>query len=146
MSEKLIVFMDDARLVTGLSETTDVLIIALDSQAASELAASERGAGRQVRIKDASEYAEKRFASYDDLYSHFKAEVRERLRPKDSLQQSRFLFETFWNDTLQNVIEFHYIETLVREILKKEQPTRVEFAVSNRELNALFRRIVQHLS
>jgi len=141
MNERLIVFTDDARLLSDLSESPDVLIISLDSQATSELTA--RGG---LRIKDISEYAEKRFTSYDELYGHFEAEMRERLRPKDSLQQSRFLFEVFWDDILLNLSQVHYIEALVQEIFKREKPARFEFAISDRELNALFRLTVERLS
>lgn len=141
MKERLIVFMDDPRLLPDLSRSPDVLLISLDSQAASELAA---GQGHPVR--DISEYSEKRFASYDELYDHFKAAMRERLRPKDPLQQSQFLFDVFWDDILLNLTPSHYIETLIQEILRREKPTRVGFAISDGELDALFRRIVQHLT
>jgi hypothetical protein len=141
MNERLIVFMDDPRLLPDLSRSPDVLLISLDSQAASELAARQG-----LPVRDISEYSEKRFASYEELYDHFKAAMRERIRPKDPLQQSQFLFEVFWDDILLNLTPSHYIETLIQEILKREKPTRFGFAISDRELDALFRRIVQHLT
>jgi hypothetical protein len=141
MNERLIVFMDDARLLPDLSGRPDVLVISLDSQAASELAATSG-----LRVKGISEYAEKPFVSYDELYKHFKADLRERLAPKDPLQQSRFLFEVFWDDILLNLIQVHYIESLIRAIFKGEKPARFEFAIADRELDALFRRLVQDLS
>ena len=141
MNERLIVFTDDARLLPDLSGSPDVLIISLDSQATSELAAT-----RGLRVRDISEYSEKRFASYDELYGNFEAEMRERLRPKDSLQQSRFLFEVFWDDILLNLVQVTYIEALIQEIFKRENPAHFEFAISDRELDALFRRSVERLS
>ena len=140
MSEKLIVFVDDPRLLPDLSRSPDVLLISLDSQAAGELAASHG-----LPVRDIAEYSEKRFASYDELYDHFKAAIRERLRPKDAWRQSRFLFEVFWDDILLSLTPVHYIETLIQEILRTEKPTRFEFAIADRELAGLFRRIVQHL-
>jgi len=141
MNERLIVFTDDARLLPDLSGSPDVLIISLDSQATSELTARQG-----LRVRDISEYSEQRFASYDELYGHFEAELHERLRPKDSLQQSRFLFETFWDDILLNLSQVTYIEALIQEIFKSEKPARFEFAISDRELDALFRRTVERLS
>ncbi|HEV8374841.1 MAG TPA: hypothetical protein VGR38_01255 [Candidatus Polarisedimenticolia bacterium] len=141
MSERLVVFMDDARLLPDLSGSPDVLVISLDSQAASELRARQG-----LRVRDISEYSEKPFANYDELYDHFKSAMRERLEPKDPLQQSRFLFEVFWDDILLTLTPVHYMENLVREIFDREKPTRFEFAISDRELDALLRRIVQHRS
>jgi len=140
MNERLIVFIDDARLLPDRSGSPDTLLISLDSQTTSELAAKPG-----LRVRSISEYSERRFASYDELYGHFKTDVRERLRPKDSLQQSRFLFEVLWDNILLSLIQTHYVETLIREIFRREKPTRVEFAISDRALDALFRRIVQHL-
>ncbi len=141
MNERLIVFIDDARLLPDLSGSRDVLVISLDSQAASELAARQG-----LRVRDISEYSEKRFADYDELYGHFETEMRERLRPKDPLQHSRFLFEVFWDDILLNLTQVNYIEALIQEILTREKPAHFEFAISDRELDALFRRTVEHLS
>jgi hypothetical protein len=141
MNERLIVFIDDARLLPDLSGSPDVLVISLDSQATSELAARQG-----LRVRDISEYSEKRFASYDELYGRFETDMRERLRPKDPLQQSRFLFEVFWDDILLHLGQVNYIEALVQEILTREKPAQFEFAISDRELNALFRRTVEHLS
>jgi hypothetical protein len=141
MKERLVVFVDDAGLMPDVSAEPDVLCISLDSQAASELR------GRQgLRIRGIAEYAERRFASYDELYDHFKAEMRARLAPKDPLRQSRFLFETLWDDILLSLIHVHYVERLIQEIFTREQPTRVAFAISDRQLDGLFRRIVEHLS
>jgi hypothetical protein len=141
MNERIVVFMDEAGLVPDLSGSPDVLVIALDTQAASELTARQG-----VRVRDISEYAEPRFASYDELYDHFKSAIRERVEPKDPLHQSRFLFEALWDDILLNLAPIHYIETLVRAILDRERPARVVFAIADRALGALFRRIVQHLA
>jgi predicted ATP-grasp superfamily ATP-dependent carboligase len=141
MSERLVAFVDDARLLPDLSGSPDVLVISLDSQATSELAARSG-----LRVRSISEYSEMHFASYDELYAHFKAALCERLRPKDPLRQSRFLFEVLWDDILLSLIPIHYVETLIQEILHREKPTRVEFAISDRALDALFRTIVQQLS
>ena len=141
MNAKLVVFMDDAELLPDLSETQDVVIISLDSQAASEIAARPG-----IRIKDFKEFAETRFASYDELYDFFRADLRESLRPKDSTRQSQFLFEAFWDDILLNVTPLHYIEVLIRQVLIAEQPARFEFAISDRQMDSLFRSIVKQIS
>lgn len=135
------IFTDDAGLLPDLSGGPDVLVVSLDSQAASELAARQ-----DLRVTDIRQYAEARFASYDELYDHYKDAMRERFRPKDPLRQSRFLFEIFWDDILLNLILIHYIEALIAEILEREHPTRFDFAISDRELNALFRLTVERLS
>jgi hypothetical protein len=123
-----------------LSGSKDVLVISLDSQATSELAARHG-----LRVRDISEYCEKRFPSYDELYGHFETEIRERLRPKDALQQSQFLFEAFWDDLLLKLGQVTYIEALIQEILSREKPAHFELAISDRELDALFRRTVERL-
>ena len=139
--DRLVVFMDDATLLPDLSAIQDAVVVSLDAQAASEL-----GTRPALSIRCASEYAEERFPSYDELYDHYEAQLRERLRPKDPLNQSRFLFDAFWDDILLNLVGVCYIEKLIQAVLDREKPTRVEFAISDRELNALFRKIVQRLS
>jgi hypothetical protein len=140
VTERLIVFVDDARLMPHVSGQPDVVVVSLDTQAAHELD------GRPgLRVKSISEYAPRPFASYDDLYGYFKDEMRERFAPKDPARQSRFLFEVLWDDILLNLIQVHYIERLVEAVRTREQPTRFEFGIANRELDALFRRIVGRL-
>lgn len=141
MNERMVVFMDDAGLLPDLSGRPDILIISLDRQAASELPARPG-----VQVRDIAEYSERRFATYDELYDDVKAAIRERVEPKDPLQQSRFLFEALWDDILLELTPIHYIETLIREILTRERPARVVFAIADRRLDALFRGLVQHLS
>jgi hypothetical protein len=141
MSERLLVFMDDVGLLPELSGGPDILIVSLDRQAASEVPVRPG-----VRIRDIAEYAERRFASYEELYDDVKAAIRERVEPKDPLLQSRFLFEALWDDILLELTPIHYIETLIREILAREAPARVGFAIADRRLDALFRGLVQHLS
>lgn len=140
MSERLVAFVDDARLLPDLSASRDVLVISLDSQAASDLAARTG-----LRVRSIGEYAES-FESYDELYAHFRGEVRERFRPKDPQRQSRFLFEVLWDDILLSLTPTLYVETLILAVLQREKPARVVFAISDRALDALFRRIVEQRS
>jgi hypothetical protein len=72
--------------------------------------------------------------------------LHERLRPKDPLTQSRFLFDAFWDGILFHLVDVRYIESLVREVLEREKPTRLAYAIADRQLDALFRRIARHLS
>lgn len=141
MGEKLVVFMDDVALLPDLSGCRDVLVVSLDTQAASEL-----DSGPSLRVTSISQYSARRFASYDELYDHYKAALRERFRPKDPLRQSRFLFEIFWDDILLNLILVHYVESLIEEILERERPTRFDFAISDLELDSLFRLSVERLT
>lgn len=141
MTERLLVFMDDAELLPELSESADVLIVSLDRQAASQLSVRPG-----VRVRDITEYSERCFATYDELYDDVKGAIRERVEPKDSMEQGRLLFEALWDDILLELTPVHYIETLIRETLARETPTRVVFAIADRRLDALFRSLVPRLS
>jgi hypothetical protein len=135
------VFVDDARLLKGPVRGQEVVIVALDSNAAHEI---EPRQGAVVR--DLVEYSSHRFESYDELYQHFAPAIRARFEPKDSLRQSRYLFEALWDDILASMIGVHYLEHLIGVVLAREQPARIEYAIADRDLDALVRLTVENLS
>jgi len=139
MSDRIVAFVDDARLLADLSASPGTVAVSLDTQATRDLAA------KSTCVRSILEYSQS-FPSYDELYAHFETVLRERLRPKDSSRQSTFLFDALWDDILLGLTPTHYVESLVREVLRRERPTRVVFAIADRELDALFRRIVEHAS
>lgn len=141
MTEKVLIFLDDAELLPELSGRPGVLVVSLDREAASQLS---RRPG--VRVRDIAEYSETHFATYDELYENVKGAIRERVAPKDATENGRLLFEALWDDVLLEFTPVHYTETLIRAVLAREAPTRVVFAIADPRLDALFRGLVQHLS
>jgi hypothetical protein len=141
MTEKVLVFLDDAELLPELSESPGVLVVSLDRDAASQVS---RRPG--LRVRDIAEYSERHFATYDELYEDLKGAIRERVAPKDAMEDGRLLFEALWDDILLQLAPIHYTEALIRAVLARETPARVLFAIADPRLDALFRRLVQHLS
>jgi hypothetical protein len=141
MTEKVLIFLDDAELLPELSGSPGALVVSLDREAASQLS---RRPG--LRVRDIVEYSETHFATYDELYANVKGAIRERVAPKDATEDGRLLFEAFWDDILLQLTPVHYTETLIRAVLAREAPTRVVFAIADPRLDALFRSVVPHLS
>jgi hypothetical protein len=141
MTERMLIFLDDAELLPELSGSPGVLVISLDREATSQLS------GRPgLRVRDITEYSERHFATYDELYESVKEAIRARVAPKDATEDGRLLFEALWDDILLELAPVHYTETLIRAVLARESPARVAFAIRDPRLDALFRTIVQHLS
>ena len=141
MTEKMLIFLDDADLLPELSGSPDALVVSLDREAASQL--SRRPS---LRVRDIAEYSETHFATYDELYENVKGAIRERVAPKDAAENGRLLFEALWDDIVLELTPVHYIETLIRAVLAREAPTRVVFAIADPRLDALFRSLAQPLS
>jgi hypothetical protein len=115
--------------------------VSLDREATSQLS------GRPgLRARDITEYSERHFATYDELYESVKEAIRARVAPKDATEDGRLLFEALWDDILLELAPVYYTETLIRAVLARESPARVAFAIRDPRLDALFRTIVQHLS
>ena len=74
MTEKVLIFLDDAELLPELSGSPGVLVVSLDREAASQLS---RRPG--LRVRDIVEYSETSFATYDELYENVKGAIRERV-------------------------------------------------------------------
>jgi len=141
MTEKVLIFLDDAELLPELHGTSDVLVVSLDREAASQLS---RRPG--LRVRGIAEYSESHFPTYDELYESVKATIRERVAPKDATEDGRLLFDALWDDILLHLAPIHYTETLIGAVLARERPTRVVFVIADARLDALFRRLVRQLS